>query len=220
MEGKGGWGGGGREVEAVVRLNHCRPESAHHHHDPPAKQPRPAPAQTTPTPTTTQQLKARALTAELKLPERDPTIVALAYRKQRFYLFTRREPAEGEDAAVRARARALWVFVSGVLLLCTLPSPPYHHQQQQHDHNNSHPTTTTATTITTITTNISRPAATSSTRSPTPRSCSPPRARARRRAACRAARCCTRPRCAGVWVWVCVEALAATGMAGRGAASG
>jgi hypothetical protein len=48
------------------------------------------------------QVKARAHAAEIKLPERDPTIVATAYRKQRFYLFTRREPTDAEDAAVRA----------------------------------------------------------------------------------------------------------------------
>ncbi|KAI8471687.1 MAG: putative cyclophilin (cyp-15) [Monoraphidium minutum] len=45
------------------------------------------------------KVKARAHAAEIKLPERDPTLLALAYRKQRFYLFTRREPADAEDAA-------------------------------------------------------------------------------------------------------------------------
>lgn len=45
------------------------------------------------------KVKARAHSVDVKLPERDPTVVALAYRKQRFYLFTRREPADAEDAA-------------------------------------------------------------------------------------------------------------------------
>jgi hypothetical protein len=39
----------------------------------------------------------------MKLPEPDPTLVATAYRKQRLYLFSRREPADAEDAAVRGR---------------------------------------------------------------------------------------------------------------------
>ncbi len=34
------------------------------------------------------------------LPERDPSIVATAFKRQRFYLFTRREPADADDAAV------------------------------------------------------------------------------------------------------------------------
>jgi peptidylprolyl isomerase domain and WD repeat-containing protein 1 len=38
---------------------------------------------------------------DMKLPERDPTLVAVAYKKQRLYLFTRREPADAEDATVR-----------------------------------------------------------------------------------------------------------------------
>lgn len=42
------------------------------------------------------------MTAEIRLPERDPTIVALAHRKQRFYLFTRREPAEGAEGDAAA----------------------------------------------------------------------------------------------------------------------
>jgi len=33
-------------------------------------------------------------------PERDPTLVTAAYKKQRLFLFTRREPADAEDAAV------------------------------------------------------------------------------------------------------------------------
>lgn len=37
----------------------------------------------------------------MKLPERDPTLIATAYKKQRLFLFTRREPADAEDAAVR-----------------------------------------------------------------------------------------------------------------------
>eukprot|EP00879_Flechtneria_rotunda_P012987 GHRR01013561.1.p1 GENE.GHRR01013561.1~~GHRR01013561.1.p1 ORF type:complete len:310 (+),score=84.43 GHRR01013561.1:4033-4962(+) len=43
--------------------------------------------------------KIRAGMQELKLPARDPTLVACAYKKQRLYLFTRREPADAEDAA-------------------------------------------------------------------------------------------------------------------------
>jgi hypothetical protein len=39
---------------------------------------------------------------DMKLPERDPTLVALAYKKQRLFLFTRREPADAEDASVSA----------------------------------------------------------------------------------------------------------------------
>lgn len=35
-----------------------------------------------------------------KLPQRDPTLIASAYKKQRLYLFTRREPADAEDATV------------------------------------------------------------------------------------------------------------------------
>lgn len=34
-----------------------------------------------------------------KLPQPDPTLVACAYRKQRLYLFTSREPQETEDVA-------------------------------------------------------------------------------------------------------------------------
>lgn len=34
-----------------------------------------------------------------KLPQPDPTLVCCAYRKQRLYLFTQREPQEAEDAA-------------------------------------------------------------------------------------------------------------------------
>eukprot|EP00879_Flechtneria_rotunda_P011496 GHRR01012009.1.p2 GENE.GHRR01012009.1~~GHRR01012009.1.p2 ORF type:complete len:245 (+),score=72.74 GHRR01012009.1:4647-5381(+) len=45
------------------------------------------------------QHKIRAGMQELKLPARDPTLVACAYKKQRLYLFTRREPADAEDAA-------------------------------------------------------------------------------------------------------------------------
>ncbi|GBF99133.1 peptidyl-prolyl cis-trans isomerase [Raphidocelis subcapitata] len=45
------------------------------------------------------KVKARAHSADVKLPTRDPTLVATAYRKQRLYLFTRREPADAEDAA-------------------------------------------------------------------------------------------------------------------------
>jgi hypothetical protein len=41
---------------------------------------------------------------DMKLPERDPTLVALAYKKQRLYLFTRREPADAEDASVSGLA--------------------------------------------------------------------------------------------------------------------
>jgi hypothetical protein len=37
-----------------------------------------------------------------KLPQRDPTLIATAYKKQRLYLFTRREPADAEDATVGA----------------------------------------------------------------------------------------------------------------------
>lgn len=33
-------------------------------------------------------------------PEQDPTLVALAYRKQRLYLFTKREPEDTGDVAV------------------------------------------------------------------------------------------------------------------------
>eukprot|EP00195_Chlamydomonas_chlamydogama_P017111 CAMPEP_0202896044 /NCGR_PEP_ID=MMETSP1392-20130828/5126_1 /ASSEMBLY_ACC=CAM_ASM_000868 /TAXON_ID=225041 /ORGANISM="Chlamydomonas chlamydogama, Strain SAG 11-48b" /LENGTH=643 /DNA_ID=CAMNT_0049581267 /DNA_START=76 /DNA_END=2003 /DNA_ORIENTATION=+ len=32
-----------------------------------------------------------------KLPQRDPTLVAVAHRKQRFYLFSKREPQDAED---------------------------------------------------------------------------------------------------------------------------
>lgn len=46
------------------------------------------------------QHKIRPGVPELKLPERDPTLVAAAYKKQRLFLFTRREPADAEDAAV------------------------------------------------------------------------------------------------------------------------
>lgn len=35
-----------------------------------------------------------------KLPQRDPTLIATAYKKQRLYLFTRREPADAEDATM------------------------------------------------------------------------------------------------------------------------
>eukprot|EP00878_Enallax_costatus_P002186 GHUV01002357.1.p1 GENE.GHUV01002357.1~~GHUV01002357.1.p1 ORF type:complete len:625 (+),score=138.92 GHUV01002357.1:201-2075(+) len=43
--------------------------------------------------------KIRPGAPDIKLPERDPTIIATAYKKQRLYLFTRREPADAEDAA-------------------------------------------------------------------------------------------------------------------------
>lgn len=46
------------------------------------------------------QTKLR-LTAEAKAPERDPTLLCCAFRKQRLYLFTRKEPEDAEDAAVR-----------------------------------------------------------------------------------------------------------------------
>jgi len=49
------------------------------------------------------QHKIRPGVPELKLPERDPTLVAAAYKKQRLFLFTRREPADAEDAAVSTR---------------------------------------------------------------------------------------------------------------------
>jgi hypothetical protein len=37
---------------------------------------------------------------DFKLPERDPTLVTVAYRRQRLYLFTRHEPNDAEDASV------------------------------------------------------------------------------------------------------------------------
>eukprot|EP00775_Hariotina_reticulata_P004271 gene4271-4523_t len=43
--------------------------------------------------------KIRPGVPEIKLPERDPTLVAAAYKKQRLFLFTRREPADADDAA-------------------------------------------------------------------------------------------------------------------------
>jgi hypothetical protein len=47
------------------------------------------------------QHKIRVGAPELdKLPGRDPTLIATAYKKQRLYLFTRREPADAEDATV------------------------------------------------------------------------------------------------------------------------
>jgi hypothetical protein len=47
------------------------------------------------------QHKIRVGAPELeKLPQRDPTLIATAYKKQRLYLFTRREPADAEDATV------------------------------------------------------------------------------------------------------------------------
>lgn len=51
------------------------------------------------------QHKIRAGAPDLdKPPQWDPTIVASAYKKQRLYLFTRREPADAEDATVSAAA--------------------------------------------------------------------------------------------------------------------
>ena len=47
------------------------------------------------------QLKIRPGAPELKLPQSDPTLLCCAYKKQRLYLFTKREPADAEDAAVR-----------------------------------------------------------------------------------------------------------------------
>ncbi|KAF6258211.1 hypothetical protein COO60DRAFT_1295463 [Scenedesmus sp. NREL 46B-D3] len=44
--------------------------------------------------------KIRPGMPEMKLPERDPTLVALAYKKQRLYIFTKREPADAEDASM------------------------------------------------------------------------------------------------------------------------
>jgi hypothetical protein len=44
---------------------------------------------------------------DMKLPERDPTLVALAYKKQRLFLFTRREPADAEDASVSVCKRVM-----------------------------------------------------------------------------------------------------------------
>ena len=37
--------------------------------------------------------------ADTKQAEGDPTLVAAAYQRQRFYLFTRREPQDTEEAA-------------------------------------------------------------------------------------------------------------------------
>lgn len=52
------------------------------------------------------QHKIRVGAPELeKLPQRDPLLVATAYKKQRLYLFSRREPADAEDAAVSVRVR-------------------------------------------------------------------------------------------------------------------
>lgn len=43
--------------------------------------------------------KLRMPGPENTLPGRDPTLLCCAYGKQRLYLFTRREPAEDQDAA-------------------------------------------------------------------------------------------------------------------------
>lgn len=67
------------------------------------------------------QHKIRAGAPDMKLPERDPTIIATAYKKQRLYLFTRREPADAEDAAV---SYASDVFSQPRFL--SLRSLPYH----------------------------------------------------------------------------------------------
>ncbi|WIA40575.1 hypothetical protein OEZ86_013916 [Tetradesmus obliquus] len=44
--------------------------------------------------------KIRPGMPDMKLPERDPALVALAYKRQRLYLFSRREPADAEDASM------------------------------------------------------------------------------------------------------------------------
>lgn len=56
------------------------------------------------------QHKIRVGAPELdKLPQRDPTLIATAYKKQRLYLFTRREPADAEDATVGVGMhKAMW----------------------------------------------------------------------------------------------------------------
>lgn len=46
------------------------------------------------------QHKLRPGMVDFKLPERDPTLVTVAYRRQRLYLFTRHEPNDAEDASV------------------------------------------------------------------------------------------------------------------------
>jgi hypothetical protein len=51
---------------------------------------------------------------DMKLPERDPTLVALAYKKQRLYLFTRREPADAEDASVSGLIRAALIALGAM----------------------------------------------------------------------------------------------------------
>ena len=45
--------------------------------------------------------------ADTKQAEGDPTLVAAAYQRQRFYLFTRREPQDTDEAA-----QGRWVFSS------------------------------------------------------------------------------------------------------------
>lgn len=61
------------------------------------------------------QHKIRPGMPDMKLPERDPTLVALAYKRQRLYLFSRREPADAEDASV-SRLDFFWVLGFSALI--------------------------------------------------------------------------------------------------------
>ena len=51
--------------------------------------------------------KSRSRVVRGKAPERDPLILATAYEKHRFYLFTPREPEDTDDAATGRRGSAV-----------------------------------------------------------------------------------------------------------------
>lgn len=50
----------------------------------------------------------------------EPTLVACALNRQRFYLFSRREPVDTDDAALVSRVAASWCLVANVLW-CSVP---------------------------------------------------------------------------------------------------
>jgi peptidylprolyl isomerase domain and WD repeat-containing protein 1 len=53
-----------------------------------------------------------------KLPQRDPTLMAVAFKRQRVYLFTKREPQVGGG---EGRAALLCCFARGGVVDCPLP---------------------------------------------------------------------------------------------------